>query len=146
MPPLNLIPLLCLRPLRLVLSSEDHRRIRILLLKATHVPFVALIWVYERFRRLVARRVQPRLAKMPHLSSRPRSASQASVQRDRSTMRSPTHSRAANDSTPMASRRITDTMDNSASSTADTDLVSLVQKLSAQVDSLTAMVAGQQKD
>ncbi|KAL1987458.1 hypothetical protein VTN96DRAFT_3840 [Rasamsonia emersonii] len=47
MPPLNLIPLLCLRPLRLVLSAEALRRLRIVLLKITHLPFVAIILAYE---------------------------------------------------------------------------------------------------
>ncbi|KAB8232427.1 uncharacterized protein BDW43DRAFT_109104 [Aspergillus alliaceus] len=56
MPPLNLIPLLCIRPLRLFLPAEHIRRVRIVLLKATHLPFVALIWAYESSRRYVSRR------------------------------------------------------------------------------------------
>ncbi|OJJ88256.1 uncharacterized protein ASPGLDRAFT_116592 [Aspergillus glaucus CBS 516.65] len=51
MPPMNLIPLLCIRPLRLFLSAESIRRVRILLLRATHLPFVALIRTYEAIRR-----------------------------------------------------------------------------------------------
>ncbi|KAJ5873766.1 uncharacterized protein N7529_002196 [Penicillium soppii] len=47
MPPLNLIPLLCIRPMRLFLSAGTVRRVRIILLRATHIPFVALIWMYE---------------------------------------------------------------------------------------------------
>ncbi|KAJ5560782.1 hypothetical protein N7535_008979 [Penicillium sp. DV-2018c] len=47
MPPLNLIPLLCIRPMRLFLSAGTVRRVRIILLRATHLPFVALIWAYE---------------------------------------------------------------------------------------------------
>jgi hypothetical protein len=43
----NLIPL-CIRPLRLILPSERLRSARIVLLKATHVPFVAAIWAYEQ--------------------------------------------------------------------------------------------------
>jgi hypothetical protein len=43
----NLIPL-CIRPLRLVLPSERLRGARIVLLKATHSPFVAAIWCYEQ--------------------------------------------------------------------------------------------------
>ncbi|KAE8393358.1 hypothetical protein BDV23DRAFT_170289 [Aspergillus alliaceus] len=53
---LNLIPLLCIRPLRLFLPAEHIRRVRIVLLKATHLPFVALIWAYESSRRYVSRR------------------------------------------------------------------------------------------
>ncbi|PYH83129.1 hypothetical protein BO82DRAFT_46387 [Aspergillus uvarum CBS 121591] len=56
MPPLNLIPLLCIRPMRLFLSAEHIRRVRIVLLRATHLPFVALIWAYEASRRYVSRR------------------------------------------------------------------------------------------
>ncbi|KAJ5178635.1 uncharacterized protein N7500_001334 [Penicillium coprophilum] len=47
MPPLNLIPLLCIRPMRLFLSAGTVRRVRIILLRATHLPFVAMIWAYE---------------------------------------------------------------------------------------------------
>jgi hypothetical protein len=47
-PPLNLIPLFLIRPLRLFVSSENLRSIRIILLKATHTPIVGAIWLYER--------------------------------------------------------------------------------------------------
>jgi hypothetical protein len=47
-PPLNLIPLILIRPLRLFISSEKLRSIRILLLKATHTPIVGAIWLYEK--------------------------------------------------------------------------------------------------
>lgn len=43
----NLIPL-CIRPFRLFLPSERLRGARIVLLKATHLPFVAAIWCYEQ--------------------------------------------------------------------------------------------------
>ncbi|KAJ5268693.1 hypothetical protein N7505_004451 [Penicillium chrysogenum] len=43
----NLIPLLCIRPMRLFLSAGTVRSVRIVLLRATHLPFVALIWAYE---------------------------------------------------------------------------------------------------
>ncbi|KAE8347988.1 hypothetical protein BDV28DRAFT_154022 [Aspergillus coremiiformis] len=56
MPPLNLIPLLCIRPLRLFLPAGHIRRVRIVLLKATHLPFVAFIWAYESSRRYILRR------------------------------------------------------------------------------------------
>jgi hypothetical protein len=47
-PPLNLIPLLFLRPLRLFLTASTIRSARIVLLKATHSPIVAAIWLYEK--------------------------------------------------------------------------------------------------
>jgi len=37
-PPLNLIPLILIRPLRLFVTAEKLRRTRIALLKATHLP------------------------------------------------------------------------------------------------------------
>ncbi|KAJ5239035.1 hypothetical protein N7468_003654 [Penicillium chermesinum] len=43
----NLIPLLCIRPMRLILSAGTVRRVRIVLLRATHLPFVMMIWAYE---------------------------------------------------------------------------------------------------
>lgn len=46
-PPLNLIPLIFLRPLRLFLTSTQLRRMRIALLKFTHFPLVAAIVAYE---------------------------------------------------------------------------------------------------
>ncbi|KAF2083737.1 hypothetical protein K490DRAFT_69529 [Saccharata proteae CBS 121410] len=48
LPPLNLIPLLFLRPLRLFFSADQLRSSRVVLLKITHAPHVALIWAYER--------------------------------------------------------------------------------------------------
>ncbi|KAF7923442.1 uncharacterized protein EAE97_010880 [Botrytis byssoidea] len=46
-PPLNLIPLILIRPLRLFMSSSTLRRIRIGLLKATHAPIVLAINIFE---------------------------------------------------------------------------------------------------
>lgn len=45
-PPLNLFPLF-VRPLRLFLVSEKVRRLRIIMLQITHLPFALLIWMYE---------------------------------------------------------------------------------------------------
>lgn len=53
-PPFNLIALIIFRPLRLFLPSNDKfRQGRILLLKATHLPIVGIIQLYERIRRRV---------------------------------------------------------------------------------------------
>ncbi|KAH8154821.1 uncharacterized protein LAJ45_01352 [Morchella importuna] len=46
-PPLNLLPLILLRPLRLFVSAGRLRRVRIALLKFSHFPFVAAIMLYE---------------------------------------------------------------------------------------------------
>ncbi|PGH13617.1 hypothetical protein AJ80_06249 [Polytolypa hystricis UAMH7299] len=58
LPPLNLIPLVCIRPLRLFFPSESVRRARISMLRITHLPFVAIIMIYERSRGYVSHRTQ----------------------------------------------------------------------------------------
>jgi hypothetical protein len=47
-PPLNLIPLILIRPMRLFVTAEKLRNIRIVLLKFTHIPIVGAIWLFER--------------------------------------------------------------------------------------------------
>lgn len=47
-PPLNLIPLIFIRPLRLFVSAEKLRNVRIALLKVTHMPIVGAIWMFEQ--------------------------------------------------------------------------------------------------
>ncbi|KAL9128287.1 MAG: hypothetical protein Q9217_003018 [Psora testacea] len=47
----NLIPLLFFRPLRLCMSPEHMRSARIVLLKITHAPCIASIWLYEELAR-----------------------------------------------------------------------------------------------
>lgn len=50
-PPFNLLALVIFRPLRLFLPSDDKfRRARIILLKATHLPIVFIIAIYEWIR------------------------------------------------------------------------------------------------
>ncbi|QSS53850.1 hypothetical protein I7I53_01239 [Histoplasma capsulatum var. duboisii H88] len=66
--PLNLIPLFCIRPLRLFLSNESIRRVRIVLLKVTHSPFVGIILAYESSRRYVTRKNRPSVATSSSLS------------------------------------------------------------------------------
>ncbi|KAJ9633715.1 hypothetical protein H2204_006712 [Knufia peltigerae] len=146
LPPLNLFPLVLLRPLRLVLPSEDVRRIRIAMLKATHVPFLAMIWTYEKSIRMVSR-AHPTISKAPHLTSRPLSAGQFSLGGAQDFVKSPMSRRALHDTSPTRNPDVTGSTTKSASGSADNpELMALVHKLSAQVDALTAMVAGQQKD
>lgn len=142
----NLIPLLFLRPLRLFLPSEHVRRIRIVVLKATHLPFVFFIWVYERSRRLVLRKghtVGP--AQNQPVTTKALPASRLSLALDRD-MPAPRPHR------PLALRRPNETPiapvhDDALIDRATADqLVNLVKKLADQVDGLTAMVAGQSKD
>ncbi|EXJ55591.1 hypothetical protein A1O7_08519 [Cladophialophora yegresii CBS 114405] len=146
MPPLNLFPLIVLRPLRLFLPSEEVRRIRIFVLKATHIPFVALIWAYENSRTIITR-PHPTLSKAPHLTSRPLSAGQLNFDGSRDFLKSPTTRRALNETSPSVTADMAASTTRSALGSAESaDLIALIQKLSAQVDGLTAMVAGQSRD
>ncbi|KAL1627985.1 hypothetical protein SLS56_006128 [Neofusicoccum ribis] len=45
----NLVPVVVFRPLLMVLPERAARRARIVLLKATHAPFVGIIWAYENW-------------------------------------------------------------------------------------------------
>lgn len=47
-PPLNLIPLILIRPLRIFIPASNLRTTRLVLLKFTHSPIVACIYLYER--------------------------------------------------------------------------------------------------
>ncbi|OAP57309.1 hypothetical protein AYL99_08047 [Fonsecaea erecta] len=146
MPPLNLFPLIVLRPLRLILPSEEVRRIRIFVLKATHVPFVALIWAYENSRTLISG-AHPTVSRAPHFTSRPLSAGRLSLEGARDFVKSPSTRRALNESSLTITPDVAASTTKSALSAADSaQLIALVQKLSEQVDGLAAMVAGQQKD
>ncbi|PNS18651.1 Calcium channel YVC1 [Sphaceloma murrayae] len=73
LPPLNLIPLV-LRPIRLFLTAEQQRTVRIALLKATHFPHVFTIQLYEGMRKrfLGRQRSTIRLAPSAITPERPR--------------------------------------------------------------------------
>lgn len=45
----NLIPVVLFKPLLLLLPNTPAQELRILLLKATHAPFIGIIWLYERW-------------------------------------------------------------------------------------------------
>ncbi|KAF2796726.1 hypothetical protein K505DRAFT_237110 [Melanomma pulvis-pyrius CBS 109.77] len=134
LPPLNLIPLV-LRPLRLILPSERLRSARIVLLKATHLPWVGAIWAYEQFRSRqrtsgVATIGGPETttAKQPFRSSiNPPRPLTAGLQ----------GTAGGNGRTVATSRPTTRT----GPSDSDAQLKSLVLKLTSQVEQLTAMVS-----
>lgn len=141
MPPLNLIPLLFLRPLRLVLPSEDARRIRIVVLKATHAPFVAVIWTYERLMQAWARAASALALRGPNTPTRPLS-SHVGIDRARENIK-PRSARAGFSRVPQHASA--HSRPRSVSTNADsTELLALVQALSTKVDDLAAMIAGQQ--
>lgn len=140
-PPTNLIPLLLVRPLRLFLPSDKVRQIRVLLLRAVSIPFVALIWLYEGSRRLwygpgtssTRIRSRPLSTKKPSYRLSYYGGERSAPAPKRSDP-SNAHSANGNPST-------------STSGTADdSDLMNMIQKLSAQVEELTAMVAAQKTD
>lgn len=115
------------------------------MLKITHLPFVALIWAYERARRLVSYGTQKPLAKLyrPQFAARPLSASQPSLDHDRAATKATNRTAATQANTISASGAV----NGSALSNAEMpDLIALVQKLSDQVEALTAMVAEQKAD
>lgn len=142
MPPLNLIPLLFLRPLRLVLPSEDARAIRIVVLKATHAPFVAVIWLYERSLQVWATAASAILApRGPHTTTPPfpshMGSSGGRIAFKPSLARPALAKAGQQTSAPSNPRSISTTSDNA-------ELLALVQSLSAKVDDLAALIAGQQ--
>lgn len=146
MPPLNLVPLILLRPLRLFFPSEQVRRIRILVLKVTHLPFMAVIWAYEKSQRLVPR-PHPTLTKAPHFSTRPLSASQFIFNGNQDARRASTTRQALAETSPTKTPYLAgSTMKSASGGVENIEMLTLIQKLSAQVDELTAMVAGQRKD
>src|ERR1700761_3335262 len=115
------------------MSSERRRHIRIITLKATHLPFVALIWTYEHSLRLLkhyastpAQDGQPRVVSWPlsnsHLSLDPPGHSPYGA-RERSALSRP---------------NALATPTRSALHSADaSELLSMIEKLSTQVDALT---------
>ncbi|KAF2121480.1 hypothetical protein BDV96DRAFT_564336 [Lophiotrema nucula] len=128
LPPLNLIPLL-LRPLRLILPSERLRSARIVLLKATHAPYVGAIWAYEQLAR------RKRNSGMVSISG-PETPTSTTKRTLRSTMNPPR---------PLAAGSYFPVRPQTRGSEPDPQLKALVLKLSSQVEELTAMVSQLQK-
>lgn len=140
-PPTNLIPLLLVRPLRLFLPSDKVRQIRVLLLRAVSIPFVALIWLYEGSRRLLYGPAMP----STRIRSRPLSTKKPSYrlsyyggERSASAPKrlDPSSAHSTNGNASMSVSGMAD----------DSELMSVIQKLSVQVEELTAMVAAQKTD
>ncbi|PVI03155.1 hypothetical protein DM02DRAFT_612394 [Periconia macrospinosa] len=144
LPPLNLIALL-LRPLRLVLPTERLRAMRIALLKATHLPFVAAIWIYEKtmlgprtpqsalsMSGPEARSVSKRLLRPSHQLARSLTARPAVDDWD-----CHVHASGSMHSTSRPQTRHV----GSGPAEVDPQLQSLVVKLTAQVEELTTVVS-----
>ncbi|KAK9446457.1 uncharacterized protein V1518DRAFT_424008 [Limtongia smithiae] len=65
-PPLNLIGIL-IRPLRLFLTHNEYRTLRIWILKVTHAPLIALLWVYEHVQYILSENTGEKRGKLLHL-------------------------------------------------------------------------------
>ncbi|ETN41937.1 uncharacterized protein HMPREF1541_03876 [Cyphellophora europaea CBS 101466] len=140
-PPLNLIPLLFLRPLRLVLPSDDARRVRIVVLKATHAPLVALVWAFERSFQAWDRASSALAPKGPQPTMQP-FVSPVGPDGVRGSTRSvprPGSAKAAQQTSALQN-----TVAASPTNADNSELLALVQTLSTKVDDLAAMIAGQQ--
>ncbi|ORY09678.1 hypothetical protein BCR34DRAFT_486901 [Clohesyomyces aquaticus] len=137
----NLIPL-ALRPLRLVLPSERLRSARIVLLKATHLPYVGAIWAYEQF-------VDSRIRRSGVASiSGPETSFTAKRVLLRSSLNSPRPLTSGFQATAEGhgsapSRSHLSNWPNTRGGPPDAEphLKSLVVKLTAQVEQLTTMVS-----
>lgn len=141
LPPTNLIPLLFLRPLRLILPSDTVRRLRIVLLKCVSIPFVALIWCYEGLSRILSEnRPVPARARMRVSSAGRQSRGPSSRV---STLGIGSALKSSTQPTPVEERPDSIT---TARKQSDEDLMSLVQRLSTQVEELTALVTAQRTD
>jgi len=117
------------------------------LLKATHFPFIAAIWVYENGADWVAARRRGHALRAMSLSG-PDSPTQARRQAGKPTLNSPRAPLAAQDEGVRAGRATLGEADKRRSHQAlpepGDDLKSLVMRLSRQVEELTAVVAAAQ--
>jgi hypothetical protein len=134
-PSQNLIPLL-LRPLRLVLPSDRLRSLRIVLLKATHLPFVGAIWAYEQL--VVSRKSTLSLSgpETPALNGRSLRPSTQPI-RPLAGFQPPAE---GNGRTPGRTHQASRPQTRSAPD-AEPHLKLLVLKLTAQVEELTSIVS-----
>lgn len=162
-PPFNLLALAIFRPLRLVLPSDNKfRAARILLLKATHLPIVGAIMLYELVKGKVAsdefygfkgprlegalgsggsaaQRKASRAKVRPASSSSAYAHQQQQQQQRRSDALRPVSAPAIN--TPSADPDIAnDDMD------APTDMDVKIAELSSKIDRLTDMIITMQRE
>ncbi|KAJ5663034.1 hypothetical protein N7507_003765 [Penicillium longicatenatum] len=149
LPPLNLIPLLCIRPLRLFLSAGTVRRVRIVLLRATHLPFVTMIWFYESIRQSSG--------KSSSRSSRPlggRPPSTATSEPSVSRFQAPLHPsvvevnrlRLGHERLNVDSQGASESNLARPGQTQLADVVDAVERLRVQVERVSMTLAAQQRD
>ncbi|ETS83610.1 hypothetical protein PFICI_05486 [Pestalotiopsis fici W106-1] len=137
-PPFNLLALGIFRPLRLFLPSDNKfRQARIMLLKATHLPIVAVIKAYE----LITFRVSPSKDgfdsfRGPRQTSRRSPAPPLSSSRRSHISSRHTNHEVISQPSPTRSRQ-----DQDDSTDAPTDVEVRIAELSSKIDRLTALVA-----
>jgi hypothetical protein len=135
----NLISL-CFRPLRLCFPAESVRSARILVLKATHLPFVAIIWAYENSQQYV-RNARRAPALLSSGGGAPTPAAAGGRKRYS----------ALNGAQPLERQHYATLPDNNprppiaGSADSVADLMALIEKLSSQVDELTSIVTSQKE-
>jgi hypothetical protein len=132
----NLIPL-CIRPFRLVLPSERLRSARIVLLKATHSPFVAAIWCYEQLANAHKRDSKAISFNGPQTPLPSKKPPRLAVNTPHLLM---ADSQAAPNS-PGRMQQVNRPHTRVGSTEADAQLKTLVLKLSRQVEQLTEVVS-----
>ncbi|KZF19398.1 hypothetical protein L228DRAFT_263732 [Xylona heveae TC161] len=149
-PPLNLIPLVLFRPLRLIMPAEKVRSARIVVLKITHAPFVLAIWAYESAHRSLSGRMRSSSIKLggargPSGGPAPslkRSISASVVPSTAATKRDLLAPRVVYPSRS-AQQRPTSQQSSNVDAPPE-DLRVMVEKLSSQVSELASMLARQQ--
>ncbi|KAL3454333.1 hypothetical protein BJX65DRAFT_260355 [Aspergillus insuetus] len=141
LPPLNLIPLLCIRPMRLFLPAEDIRRVRIVLLRATHLPCVVLLWAYESGRRLLSSQRKQSVSRMtPRELSHPTSIIQSrSGHSGHHAMRVASNINTNGQTTPTPAR-FTDSPQQSGQDVNVASMLDDMERLRVQVERVAAAV------
>ncbi|KAG9378078.1 hypothetical protein A1F94_011194 [Pyrenophora tritici-repentis] len=129
----NLIPLV-IRPLRLILPSERLRGARIVLLKATHLPFVFAIWAFEHLAHARTRDAKVTSFSGPQTHALPKRPPRLPVNSPRLLM-------ADAQSNVGRMQQMNWSHTRAGFTEPDAQLKTLVARLSTQVEELTAMVS-----
>jgi hypothetical protein len=137
-----------MRPLRLFVATDNLRWFRILVLKSTHFPFVAVIQIYEGLMEIVigarSGRGPSESFKGPTSSASQRLGKRVGSTHLRSPMATPSGqaAQAENSRISLASGKFTGLA--SPSVTGNDEVQRMLHTLLARVDRLTALVEGKQ--
>ena len=143
----NLLPLILLRPLRLCIPAEQLRSARIVLLKLTHSPWVAAIWLYESVKLRVIGAQRDQYWDMPsnqqHSPAQPLGAARCLRHSPGSRGFSTLLVNKSEVSLPKIPMNSTHAFSTQASEVAE--LKQMIRKLSAQVEDLASRVESGQR-